>query len=109
LETFIHPDLNQAVEFFGGSYVFNEEGWIPFQGKEVLYLIGAAGLDASCCGRSGCAFAKVPGFVHRWKMGKDEFGRIISAVERIKESKAQEEVSRLLKEKYPQVTQIEFL
>ncbi len=109
MEIFIHPELNQPVEFFGGSYVFCEEGKLSCQGKEVLYFIGVAGLDASCCGRSGCAFAKVPGFIHRWKTKKDQSGRMISEVEKIKDAKGQEEVSRLLKEKYPQVTQIEFL
>jgi hypothetical protein len=109
LETFIHPELNQPVEFFGGSYVLIEEGRISCRGKEVLYVIGVAGLDASCCGRSGCAFAKVPGFLNRGKMKRDESGRRISEVERIKDIKTQQEVSRLLKEKYPQVSQIEFL
>jgi len=109
LETFIHPELSEPVEFFGGSYVFIEEERIPCRGKEVLGVIGIAGLDASCCGRSGCAFAKVPGFIHRWKTKRDQSGRRISEVERITDPKDQEEVTRLLKEKYPQVTQIEFL
>jgi hypothetical protein len=109
LEIFTHPELNQPVEFFGGSYVLDEEGKISFQGKEVLYFIGTAGLDASCCGRSGCAFAKVAGFLHRWKTKRDKSGRMISEVERMREPKGQEEISRLLKEKYPQITQIEFL
>ena len=109
LETFIHPEVNQPVEFFGGSYIFYEEGAITFQGKEVLYFIGIAGLDASCCGRSGCAFAKVPGFIRRFRIRRDESGRVVSEVERITDPRGQEEVSRLLKEKHPQVAQIEFL
>jgi hypothetical protein len=101
--------VKEPVEFFGGSYVLNEEGKISCSGKEVLYFIGVAGLDASCCGRGGCAFAKVPGFIRRWKTKRDKSGRLISEVERITDARVQEEVSRLLKEKYPQVTQIEFL
>ena len=109
LEKFIHPELNQPVEFFGGSYVLSEEGKISCQGKEVLYFIGIAGLDASCCGRSGGAFAKVPGFLLNWKTKRDESGRLASEVDRVKGEKAQREIVQLLKEKYPQVTQIEFL
>jgi hypothetical protein len=108
LENFTHPELNQPVEFFGGSYVFGEEGKISFQGREVLYFIGIAGLDASCCGRSGCAFANVAGFICQRELRRDELGRWISEVEKIKTPKDQEEIGRLLKEKYPQVTQIEF-
>jgi hypothetical protein len=109
LEKFIHPELNQPVEFFGGSYVMSEEGKISCRGKEVLYFIGIAGLDASCCGRSGCAFAKVPGIVRHWKKKRDKFGRLVSEVERITDAKSQEEISQWLRERYPQVTQIEFL
>jgi hypothetical protein len=109
LEKFIHPELNQPVEFFGGSYVLSEEGKISYQGKEVLYFIGIAGLDASCCGRSGGAFAKVPGFILNWKTKKEESGRLASEVDRVKDEKSQSEIVQLLKERYPQVTQIEFL
>ena len=53
---FTHPELNKRVEFFGGGYVFIEEGRITYQGKEVLYFLGMAGIEASCCGTGGCAF-----------------------------------------------------
>lgn len=108
METFIHPELNRPVEFFGGSYILNEEGKIPYQGKEVLYFVGIAELEVSCCGRCGGAFAKVPGFVVSWKTRKDESGLWNSEVDRIKDEKCQREIIRLLKEKYPQVTQVEF-
>ncbi|MBP1716005.1 MAG: hypothetical protein H6Q42_4208 [Deltaproteobacteria bacterium] len=101
--------MNRPVEFFGGSYIVSEEGKMPCQGKEVLYFVGIAGLEASCCGRSGGAFAKVPGFIVRWKTRKNESGLAVSEVDRIKDEKRQREIIRLLKEKYPQVTQIEFL
>lgn len=109
METFIYPELNEPVEFFGGRYVFNEEGRVSCQGKEVLYFIGIAGLEASCCGRSGCAFAKVPGFVPHGKTKRDKSGRLVSQVEKISDAKIREEIRQLLKEKYPHVTQIEFL
>ena len=109
MENFIHPELNRPVEFFGGSYIVSEEGKIPYQGKEVLYFVGIAGLEASCCGRGGGAFAKVPGFILSWKTKKDEFGILVSEVDRIKDEKSQREIIKLLKERHPQVTQIDFL
>ena len=84
-----------------------EEGTIRLQGKEVLYFVGVAGLDASCCGRGGCAFIKVPGVLSG--AGKrDATGRFISEVSPIAEEEDRKRVSRILKEKYPEVTQIEF-
>jgi len=86
----------------------NEEGKIPYQGKEVLYYVGVAGLEVSCCGRGGGAFAKVPGFIVRWRTRKGESGLWVSEVDRIKDEKCQREIIRLLKERYPQVNQVEF-
>ncbi len=82
---------------------------IPFEGKEVLYLVGVAGLDASCCGRSGCAFIKVPGFFLSRKRMMDGTGRSVSEVFPIAEEENRKKITQILKEKYPEVTQIEFL
>jgi len=108
LAKFVHPELNESVEFFAGSYRLTEEGKIPYEGKEVLYLVGVAGLDASCCGRSGCAFIKVPGFSLSGKKMMDGTGRRISEVLPIAEEENRKKITQILKEKYPEVTQIEF-
>ncbi len=105
---FVHPELNMPVEFFGGSYFLTEEGIIHLQGKEVLYFVGVAGLDASCCGRSGCAFIKVPGFLMSGERKHNGSGRSISEVSPIVEDENRKRVNQILKEKYPEVTQIEF-
>jgi hypothetical protein len=106
---FTHPELNKRVEFFGGGYVFIEEGKIIYQGKEVLYFLGIAGIEASCCGTGGCAFIKVPGYVRSWKKTRNEFGQPVSEVERIVHEDSQKEVKRILEEKHPSFRQIEFL
>ena len=106
---FTHPELNERVEFFGGGYVFIEEGRIIHQGKEVLYLLGMAGVEASCCGRGGSAFIKVPGYVRSWKKTRNAFGQAVSEVERIHRLDCQKEIKRILEEKHPGFRQVEFL
>jgi hypothetical protein len=106
---FVHPELNQRVEFFGGGYLLVEEGKLNYRGKEVLYLVGIAGIEASCCGTGGCAFIKVPGYIRSWKKGQNETGRPVSEVERIEAQDQQEEIQYLLKERHPGFSQIEFL
>jgi hypothetical protein len=106
---FVHPELNQRVEFFSGGYLFTEEGKLHFRGKEVLYLVGTAGIEASCCGTGGCAFIKVPGYIRAWKRGRNETGRPVSEVERVEAQDQQKEIQDLLKEKHPGFSQIEFL
>ena len=106
---FVHPELNRRVDFFGGGYLFTEEGKLDYRGKEVLFLVGMAGIEASCCGPGGCAFIKVPGYIRTWKKGKNEAGRPVSEVERIEVLDQQKEIQSLLKERHPDFTQVEFL
>jgi len=106
---FVHSELNQRVDFFGGGYLFVEEGKLHYRGKEVFYLVGMAGIEASCCGPGGCAFIKVPGYIRTWKEGKNEAGRPVSQVERIEGQDQQKEIQGLLKARHPIFTQVEFL
>jgi hypothetical protein len=108
MDEYIHPELNKEVEFFGGSYSFVEEGKLNYQGKEVFYLLGIAGVESSCCGTGGCAFIKVPGYVLAWKKG-NKSGHLISEVERILSEESQTAIRKILQEKYPEFRQIEFL
>jgi len=108
MNEFVHPELNKKTEFFGGSYLFIEEGTISFQGKEVLYLLGTAGVESSCCGTGGCAFIKVPGYVLSWKKGRNDFGHPVSVVERINSPESQKGIKRILGEKHPEFQQVEF-
>jgi hypothetical protein len=106
---FTHPELNERVEFFGGCYVFIEEGRITHQGKEVLYFLGMAAVEASCCGPGGSAFIKVPGYVRSWKKTRNALGQPVSEVERIHHKECQREIRRIFEEKRPDFRQIEFL
>jgi len=106
---FIHPELNERVEFFGGGYLFIEEGKFNYRGKEVLYLKGIASIEASCCGAGGCGFIKVPGYIRSWKKAQNEMGRPISEIEGIQASDQQKEIREILRGNHPGFSQIEFL
>jgi len=75
----------------------------------VLYLLGLAGIEASCCGKGGCAFIKVPGYIRFWKKEINESGHTVSEVERIVAEDSQREIRKILEEKHPGFKQIEFL
>lgn len=105
---YVHPELNRPVEFFGGTYVFVEEGKVNYQGKEVLYFLGFAGVEASCCGRGGCVFIKVPGYLCSWRINVNESGQPVSEIERITDEGSRREIRKILEEKYPVFAQVEF-
>ena len=108
MEIYVHPELNQPIEFFGGTYLFVSEGCIDFNGKEVVYLLGFAAVEASCCGRGGSAFIKVPGFLGPRRDMVRGSARV-SEIERIVDENCQREITVLLREKFPAFRQVEFL
>jgi hypothetical protein len=93
---YVHQELHQEIAAIGGYYVLVREGWIPFQGRAVLYLIGHAAFETTCCGTGGCAYALVPGFVLEWKQKTNQDGLAISQVEPITDSETQRQVQRAL-------------
>ncbi len=107
-ESFVHPELNRAVTAIGGHYLWVKEERLPFEGQEVLYLVGYVVLDTTCCGVGGFAGALVPGFVVEWKSAVSPEGRPVSQVKRVRDEAIQAEIRRRIRETEP-VHQINFL
>lgn len=107
-QDYVHQELNQEVTAIGGHYVLVKEARLAFQGREVLYLVGHAAFDSTCCGPGGCAYGLVPGFVLAWKTRRNEDGLAVSQVEPIHEKSVQEKVRRSI-EKQETVQQVTFL
>jgi len=104
---YIHQDLHQPITAIGGHYVLVKEARLPFHGREILYLVGHAAFDTSCCGPGGCAYALVPGFVRKWHSGLTEEGLAASQVEPVREPGAQKEIRGLI-EQLEMVQQVVF-
>jgi hypothetical protein len=105
---YVHQELNQEIEAIGGYYVLVQEGWIPFEGRAILYLIGQAAFETTCCGTGGCAYALVPGFVVAWKHRTNQDGLAISQVEPITDGDLKLRLQRALMDREP-VHQVLFL
>jgi len=96
---YAHPILGEEITTIGGHYVLAKEMRLPHHGREILYLVGYAILDSTCCGVGGCAYAIVPGFLLDWKFKKDLAGRPVSEVRPIQDPLAQKEISQLIQKK----------
>lgn len=105
---FSHPELNQQITAIGGNYLFIKEARLPVNGEEVLYLLGNAIFDTSCCGFGGCAYAMVPGIIKVYKYKTDENGRPVSKVTAIADPRLQEKIKSLIRQKHL-VHQVNFL
>jgi hypothetical protein len=104
---FIHPVLNQAVRSISGHYILSQEKRLSYNGREVLYFIGCAVVDASCCGPGGCSYALVPGYVKQWKYRLTTGNLPVTQVEPIRNKDVQKALQRLIKKKEP-VQQVNF-
>ena len=92
-------ELHREVRSISGGYTLEKEERITIGSKEVLYVVGNALADSSCCGFWGCCYALVPGYVVKWKHTKNEEGISISTVEAIAEEHVKREITEFLKEK----------
>jgi len=48
-------ELNKEIRSISGGYELEMEGELEIYGKEVLYVVGNAVVDSSCCGMGGCS------------------------------------------------------
>jgi hypothetical protein len=107
LKTYTHAALDEEVSSISGWYALQKEERMELSGREILYLVGQAVVDGSCCGYGGCRYAVVPGFVAAWKSGTDSEGFSTSVVEPIKDQTVRDEIRRLIEGKEG-VSQVQF-
>ena len=107
-QDFIHPKLDQEITAIGGHYVLTKEICLPFQGRQILYLLGYAAFDTTCCGAGGCRYALVPGFILDWKRIQNTDGFDVSKMEPIRDETLQDQIRRLIVKK-EQVQQVNFI
>ena len=96
---FAHPQLGREVTAIGGHYVFGQEIRMPFHSREILYFVGYAVLDSTCCGVGGVAYVLVAGFIKQWKYKKNQDNVFVSKVEPIRDQGVQKEARSLIQKK----------
>jgi len=102
-----HLTLNRDVTAIGGAYAFLKEATLRFQEKTILYYVGCAVMNSTCCGTGGVCFARVPGVVLNLKYKTDDSGVPISLVEPIVDKSIQKQIRQRLQET-ERVQQVEF-
>lgn len=107
LVEFVHPNLGEEVEAIGGHYLFTREESLDHPAGRILYLVGYAVTDRSCCGPAGCSYAVVTGRIASLRFCLREDGRPVSIMDPIEES-LYEDLAKAIRLKEG-VTQVHFL
>jgi hypothetical protein len=98
-KAYVHKDLGTTVTAIGGHYTMDEERCLQFDGYEVLYLVGHAVVDTSCCGTGGCRYALVQGVITDLKSRRDRQGFPVSQVISVSDPLLRQKISEEIQHK----------
>ncbi|MFA5056423.1 MAG: hypothetical protein WC562_09710 [Dehalococcoidia bacterium] len=97
IRDYIHAELGKEVHALSGYYTAVDEKSMPYNGREVLILLGEYATDGWCCGKSESSYAQVAGYIVNWKSKVDKDGSFISEVEPITDEKARRDLTDIIK------------
>ena len=98
---FTHPQLGEEVRTLAGYYLPREEHLLPHDGREVLYIVGDACIEASCCGVASWSYVQVPGFLIGRRVHGEGTMPTVSEVETIDGKETRNAVTESLLKLYP--------
>jgi len=95
------------VEFLAGSYHIDQEVRMPFEGGEVLYLVGMTSTITSCCGTaSPFSFIKIVGRISSWQDNRDAKGLPVSQIELVRDAALQDRLKDEIQLKHPDIERL---
>ena len=104
---YTHSKLNEDSYAIAGYYTPEKELRLKYNNREVLYVVGQAVIESSCCGTGGCRYALVPGYIVNWQNRANEAGLPVSDVEPISDKTARDAIRQIISEA-ESVPQVEF-
>ncbi len=94
---YTHLELNKDVVIgIGGYYTPTKEVRLKCNGREVLYTVGQAVVESSCCGTGSWIYALVSGYVVNWQNVKNEAGLPVSEVEPILDEETRDKIRQVI-------------
>ena len=104
---YTHLELNTDISSIAGYYTPQKEIRLKYNNREVLYVVGRAVIESSCCGVGDWRYSLVPGYILNWQGETNETGLPVSEVEPISDEKSRSDIRKIVKE-MEIVSQIEF-
>ena len=107
MNKYTHLELDNEISSIAGYYCPRKEVRLKYDGQEVLYVLGQANIENSCCANGCWEYALVPGYIIEWKSEKDNSGLRVTTVEPIKDNETRAKIRQLIKET-DTVSQVDF-
>ena len=99
--TYVPEDFGTEVVVPSGYYQPIKEDLVAFDGKQVLYVLGSACVEASCCGIGSWAYVRVEGFVVGEEDPGDESDRKSTQIDTITAERDKAAIGALLLDRHP--------
>jgi hypothetical protein len=94
-------DFGNEVAAPSGYYVPLEEGSVYYNGKRLLYVLGTACMEASCCGIGSWQYARVEGYVVENDSSQSQSEGTGNEIETIVDDAERKTITKLLLDKHP--------
>ena len=107
MNKYTHLELNKEINSIAGYYIPQKEVRLKYDGREVLYVIGQATVESSCCACGSWEYALVPGYIRNWQNEKNDAGLPVSEVEPVRDEETQEKIGRIIT-RAESVSRVEF-
>ena len=105
---YTHLKLGEDVAAgIAGYYTPGQEVRLSYNGREVLYVLGSAVVEAACCGVGNWGYVLVPGYIVKWQHKKSEAGLPVSEVAPISDEKTRDNIKQIIQSKET-VAQVQF-
>ncbi|MDO8567929.1 MAG: hypothetical protein Q7R57_04355 [Dehalococcoidales bacterium] len=98
INKYTHLELDKEQHFLPGYYVPTKEVKLKYDGREVLYVVGQAAIESSCCAAGNFAYVIVPGFIVNWQKEKGLDGLPVSDVEPVSSKAAQRSIRKIIRD-----------
>ena len=97
LREFAHQNLGEDYGGLAGYYTPMKEVRLPYRGREILYIVGRAVIESSCCGTGNWPYALVPGYIVEWRHAANPRGLPLTTVEMIDDPELKKELLAIIR------------
>jgi hypothetical protein len=93
---YTHQLLDKQYGGISGYYTPRKEVRLNYQSRQVLYIVGHAVVESSCCGSGNWDYVLVPGFVVDWNYRRSQSGLMTSSVQPIAQVQDVKELTSII-------------
>ena len=108
MSEYTHLELNKEYCSISGYYIPCEENLLKYNGRDVLYVLGRAAAESTCCGSGNWDYILVVGYVIKWQYKKNQSGLPVSEIEIVNNPTDKENLIKVIQKAKPIINRIDF-